>query len=85
MEIWPGSGPEAARRGTQTRRRAHQRPRGVPGDEAKIEEALRRLRGAEVLELNLKCDFTPFFWAKHLRHLSGTAQRVGCLRVSSTD
>ena len=53
MEIWPGSGPEAARRGAQTRRRADRRPRAAPGDRAKIEEAVRRLRGAEVLQVNL--------------------------------
>ena len=52
VEIWPGSGLGACR-GDQTRRRADRRPRGAPGDRAKIEEAVRRLRGAEVLKLNV--------------------------------
>ena len=70
VEIWPGSG-LGARRGAHTRRRADQRPRGAPGDRAKIEEAVRRLRGAEVLELDLNNG-----------NLGGRAQGVGWLLVS---
>ena len=41
------------------------RPRAAPGDKAKIEEAVRRLRSAEELELHLgPCSFGwPRVWA----------------------
>ena len=52
--IWPGSCP-AARRGDQARLGgADRRPRSAPGDQAKRDEAVRRLRDAEKLALFLR-------------------------------
>ena len=72
--IWPGSC-MAARRGAQTRRQADRRSRAAPGDEAKIEEAVRRLRSAEVLRLNVY---------GYGYNLGGRAQGVDWLRISSS-